>query len=212
MSNGPAGSEKAPADAEPAFVETAPTAEQAAADAQESKPEVQRPGKNASKPEVQKWARDLGVSDEGTVKEIFARVDKETASSEQGGPVLVQDAQPDVPVKDVTPTDPPQTEAEALASLSQAQLATVAVNSGQDEEEHSTGPVDLSKVPLDKLPLAAQVGDLLFRVEQNAAGIVVVNLSMFGFVGDNPVSIRAEQAGDFDKALKELRKQAKAAE
>ena len=90
MSTGPEG--KAPADAEPAFIETADTQEQTVADAAESTPDVQRPGKNASKPEVQKWARDLGVSDEGTVKEIFARVDKETASSEQGGPVLVQDA------------------------------------------------------------------------------------------------------------------------
>ena len=194
MSTGPEG--KAPADAEPAFIETADTQEQTVADAAESTPDVQRPGKNASKPEVQKWARDLGVSDEGTVKEIFARVDKETASSEQGGPVLVQDAQPDVPVKDVTPTEQPQTEA-----------AT-----GEKPEHEKPGKVDLSAIPLDKLPIASQKGELLLRVEQNPAGIVVLSVSMFGMLGVPPVIIRAEQAGDLDAALADLRTQAKAAE
>ena len=174
MSTGPEG--KAPADAEPAFIETADTQEQTVADAAESTPDVQRPGKNASKPEVQKWARDLGVSDEGTVKEIFARVDKETASSEQGGPVLVQDA------------------------------------TGEEPEHEKPGEVDLSAIPLDKLPIASQKGELLLRVEQNPAGIVVLSVSMFGMLGVPPVIIRAEQAGDLNAALKDLRTQAKAAE
>lgn len=223
MSNGPAGSEKAPIDAEPAFIETA-TQEQSVDDAKKADPEVPRPAKNASKPEVQKWARSLGVSDEGTVKEIIARVDKESSDYEQGGPVLVnkdnkdgdkQDAQPDVPVLGVTPTEPPQSEAQLLASLSDTQLATAAANADQDADDDkksgSTGGVDLSTVPDAKLPLAAQVGDLLIRVEKNPAGIIVLNLSMFGFIGDIPVSIRAEDAGDLDKALKEVRKQAKEA-
>lgn len=209
MSTGPEG--KAPADAEPAFIETADTQEQTVADAAESTPDVQRPGKNASKPEVQKWARDLGVSDEGTVKEIFARVDKETASSEQGGPVLVQDAQPDVPVKDVTPTEPPQTEAELLASASANQLSVQAAT-GEEPEHEKPGKVDLSAIPLDKLPIASQKGELLLRVEQNPAGIVVLSVSMFGMLGVPPVIIRAEQAGDLNAALKDLRTQAKAAE
>ena len=209
MSTGPEG--KAPADAEPAFIETADTQEQTVADAAESTPDVQRPGKNASKPEVQKWARDLGVSDEGTVKEIFARVDKETASSEQGGPVLVQDAQPDVPVKDVTPTEQPQTEAELLASASANQLSVQAAT-GEEPEHEKPGKVDLSEIPLDKLPIASQKGELLLRVEQNPAGIVVLSVSMFGMLGVPPVIIRAEQAGDLDAALKDLRTQAKAAE
>lgn len=209
MSTGPEG--KAPADAEPAFIETADTQEQTVADAAESTPDVQRPGKNASKPEVQKWARDLGVSDEGTVKEIFARVDKETASSEQGGPVLVQDAQPDVPVKDVTPTEQPQTEAELLASASANQLSVQAAT-GEEPEHEKPGKVDLSSIPLDKLPIASQKGELLLRVEQNPAGIVVLSVSMFGMLGVPPVIIRAEQAGDLDAALKDLRTQAKAAE
>ena len=209
MSTGPEG--KAPADAEPAFIETTDTQEQTVADAAESTPDVQRPGKNASKPEVQKWARDLGVSDEGTVKEIFARVDKETASSEQGGPVLVQDAQPDVPVKGVTPTETPQTVAELLASASANQLSVQAAT-GEEPEHEKPGEVDLSEIPLDKLPIASQKGELLLRVEQNPAGIVVLSVSMFGMLGIPPVIVRAEQAGDLDAALKDLRTQAKAAE
>ena len=173
MSTGPEG--KAPADAEPAFIETADTQEQTVADAAESTPDVQRPGKNASKPEVQKWARDLGVSDEGTVKEIFARVDKETAS--------------------------------ASANQLSVQAAT-----GEKPEHEKPGKVDLSAIPLDKLPIASQKGELLLRVEQNPAGIVVLSVSMFGMLGVPPVIIRAEQAGDLDAALEDLRTQAKAAE
>ena len=177
MSTGPEG--KAPADAEPAFIETADTQEQTVADAAESTPDVQRPGKNASKPEVQKWARDLGVSDEGTVKEIFARVDKDTFA---------------------TLTETPQTVAELLAAT------------GEKPEHEKPGKVDLSEIPLDKLPIASQKGELLFRVEQNPAGIVVLSVSMFGMLGVPPVIIRAEQAGDLDAALEDLRTQAKAAE
>lgn len=80
----------------------------------------------------------------------------------------------------------------------------------QDEDDESTDSA-FENLPLDKLPLASQVGDLLLRVEQNKAGIVVLTVSMFGYIGDIPISIRAEQAGDLEKAVAELRRQAQAA-
>lgn len=80
----------------------------------------------------------------------------------------------------------------------------------EDEDDESTDSA-FETIPLDKLPIASQVGDLLLRVEQNKAGIVVLTVSMFGYLGSPPVEIRAEQAGDLEKAVADLRKQAQAA-
>lgn len=182
MSIGPAGAEKAPDDA-PAFIETA------GADETTTPEETSRPKGNAPKPEVQAWAEKLGYSSEGTVKEIFARVDAGPADPEQ------EDEDPPVEAAQET-TAQPEPEPTKPAKAAKADKAK---------------KIDLSKVPTDKLPIASQRGELLTRVERNPAGIVVLTIGMFGAIGEPPVIIRAEQAGDLEEALKDLRTQAQAA-
>lgn len=170
MTSRPEGAELAPADNPPAFVETSEeqaSSEEKSADApepEETKAEDEkpkRPGKNAPKPEVQAWAEALGYSSDGTVKEIFARVDEG---------------------KDETTT----------------------------EDSAPVGDVDFLKIPLDRLPLASQKGDILLRVEQARSGVVVMTVSMSGMIGDVPVVFPANDSEYLKEALEDLKTQAKA--
>lgn len=184
MTAAPAGQTKAP-DESPAYVPDAVSDDANAA--AESDAAANEPAANASKAEVRKWARDAGYSDEGTISEIRERV--------LAGPT---DAAADAPA----------TPAPVVPGQSETLDSTIAATAGEPEHTE-TGAVDLSQIPLEKLPIASQVGDLLLRVEQNKAGIVVLSVSMFGYLGETPVVTRAEYAGDLEKALDDLRTQAK---
>lgn len=91
---------------------------------------------------------------------------------------------------------------------SEARDKATQIEAKEDEPSDSFGKA-LKDLPSDKLPISAHVGDLLLSVETNKAGLRVLNVSMFGYLGDVPVSILAEHAGDFREALDRLESQTK---
>lgn len=195
MSTAP-GQTKGPDDA-PAFVE------QTALDEPTQDP---RPGVSAKKADWIEYAETKGVDSSGTVADIIARVDE----AEKKGEALIQtpqdgDTRPEQAVA-AQAAETQRKEEEKVRDLTSDDNG----DGAGDEDEEPTSS-DFSDLPLSELPIASQTGDLLLRIEQNKAGIIVLNVSMFGYIGDIPITIPAHQADDFVTAVDDLRKQAKKA-
>ena len=66
----------------------------------------------------------------------------------------------------------------------------------------------LHTADFDQYPLSATHGDVIGTVALNGA-VPVLKLALVGWIGEEPMAIRAEDAGDLEKVLKDLRKQVK---
>lgn len=196
MSTAP-GQTKGPDDA-PAFVE------QTALDEPTQDP---RPGVSAKKADWIEYAETKGVDSSGTVAEIIARVDE----AEKKGEALIQAPQDG----DIKPEQAVASQAAETQRQEEEKVRDLTADDNGDgaatEPDEEPTSSDFSDLPLSELPIASQTGDLLLRIEQNKAGIVVLNVSMFGYIGDIPITIPADQADDFVTAVDDLRKQAKKA-
>lgn len=85
------------------------------------------------------------------------------------------------------------------------------LSAASPEAEESTGSDEevLSTVDNANLPISAVVGEILGTVRVNPAGIVVLDLTMNGYIGIDPLSVPVEDAGDFEAVLESLRAQVK---
>ena len=95
------------------------------------------------------------------------------------------------------PSDPP-VEAKPTPKKRAPKAATKTVVEGEI----------LAEVKHERLPLSAVVGDVFGIVKVNPAGIVVLEVSMHGFIGVEPVAVPVEQASDIEKVVQTLRDQA----
>lgn len=66
----------------------------------------------------------------------------------------------------------------------------------------------LHTAAFDQYPFSATHGDVVGTVALNGA-LPVLKLALVGFIGEEPMAIRAEDAQDLEKVLKDLRKQVK---
>lgn len=66
----------------------------------------------------------------------------------------------------------------------------------------------LHTAAFDQYPFSATHGDVVGTVALNGA-LPVLKLALVGYIGEEPMAIRAEDAQDLEKVLKDLRKQVK---
>ena len=66
----------------------------------------------------------------------------------------------------------------------------------------------LHTADFDQYPFSATHGDVVGTVALNGA-VPVLKLALVGWIGEEPMAIRAEDARDLEKVLKDLRKQVK---
>lgn len=85
----------------------------------------------------------------------------------------------------------------------QARFDATAISDAEPTSEHEDDI--LAQLQGEHLPISSVAGDLLAEVKVNAAGIRVLNVSLNGYIGVEPVTIRVEQAGDLELLLSQLR-------
>src|SRR5690606_20806855 len=77
----------------------------------------------------------------------------------------------------------------------------------EEEAERAEGEesgIDFNEVDFDKYPLSAVSGQVTGVIKLNGA-VPILEIALIGWVGEAPVSIAAEQIGDVEKILKDLR-------
>lgn len=115
---------------------------------------------------------------------------------------------------------PAEKRAETIAAKKAAAEATDPV---KDEADKGTPEKDAPKkakkekavedevlhtADFDQYPFSATHGDVVGTVALNGA-VPVLKLALVGWIGEEPMAIRAEDARDLEKVLKDLRKQVK---
>ena len=110
-----------------------------------------------------------------------------------------EEAEAEAPVKDEA-TDPVKDEADKGTPEKDAPKKEKKEKVGEDEVLHTAD--------FDQYPLSATHGDVVGTVALNGA-VPVLKLALVGWIGEEPMVIRAEDARDLEKVLKDLRKQVK---
>ena len=105
-----------------------------------------------------------------------------------------EEAEATDPVKDEA-TDPVKDEADKGTPEKEKKEKVV-----EDEVLHTAD--------FDQYPFSATHGDVVGTVALNGA-VPVLKLALVGWIGEEPMAIRAEDARDLEKVLKDLRKQVK---
>lgn len=86
--------------------------------------------------------------------------------------------------------------------------AAKAVEDGKKQAEGVDAKISFSEVNYEKFPLSAVSGQVTGVVKLNGA-VPILEIALIGWVGEAPVSVAADQIGDVEKVLAELRKAAK---
>lgn len=95
------------------------------------------------------------------------------------------------------------------ARRTKAQIeADKAAEQAAKDAEGQDAKIDFNEVDFDKYPLSAVSGQVTGVIKLNGA-VPILEIALIGWVGEAPVSVAAEQIGDVEKILKDLRKAAK---
>ena len=89
--------------------------------------------------------------------------------------------------------------------------AAKAVEDGQKQSEGADPKMSFNDVDYEKFPLSAVSGQVTGVVKLNGA-VPILEIALVGWVGEAPVSVAADQIGDVEQVLKDLRKAAKDAQ
>ena len=86
--------------------------------------------------------------------------------------------------------------------------ADKAAEQAAKDAEGQDAKIDFNEVDFDKYPLSAVSGQVTGVIKLNGA-VPILEIALIGWVGEAPVSVAAEQIGDVEKILKDLRKAVK---
>jgi len=76
----------------------------------------------------------------------------------------------------------------------------------ENYDETNAESVDFNSVDFEKYPLSAVSGTVSGVVKLSNGAVPILEISLIGWVGDAPLSIRAEEITDVESVLRQLRK------
>lgn len=101
-----------------------------------------------------------------------------------------------------------RTKAEIEAAKAAKEGVEPSLTSGVESVD---SPVDFNALDFEKLPLSFTSGNVTGSVVLNQGAVPILQIALVNWIGEPPVSIAAEQLGDVEKVISELKKQARSA-